>query len=131
MSLVLFLMAFRYLLAVQFGFIGAVVIVPFAMFFLYGFVKYWRLKISKAFFFEDYFELYGRGLRETLRYEDIQSVEMMRRASYWLPLRLAIRLKREPNLLLLVANPRSESLNMDLHSWLVKKLAGQMQTELL
>jgi hypothetical protein len=124
MSLALLFLALRFVLAVQFGFIGAVVLIPPAMFFLYGFVKYWRLKISRVLFFEEHFEVFGRGTRENLRYEEIQMVELLQATSFWAPsLHVTIHLKQKDNPLLLIMNPRSKSLGIDLYTWLVGKLS--------
>ena len=130
-TLVFFLMglflisdASRYLLTVQDGFVGALVLFPPAAFFLYGFGRYFRARVSKGSFFEDHFEVYGKGLHESLLYEEVKDVQLTHHTSILAPHHLTIYLKRENTPLLLIANPRSKTLKIDLSSWLLQKTQG-------
>jgi hypothetical protein len=117
-------MALGFLL-VQSGFVGALVLVLPAIFFYYGFVKNWRVKISTAMFYGDYFEIYGRGLCESFQYEDIEKVEIAGRTSLGTPVsHLTIGLKQRRGPILLIMNPRSKSLRIDLYSWLINRLSN-------
>jgi hypothetical protein len=102
------------------GWAGGIVSLFFLVFPGYIFLKSQRLPIRSWRFDEDHFTVSGRRGHQSLRYDEITRLEPT--GSVLDPssqLRIYVRGQGEP--VVLLGNPRSKKLKIDLYSWLREK----------
>ena len=89
---------------------------------LYGAWRLWHLPTRKIEFYDDSFEVMGRGEMSILRYADVAKVAKVRTISFWLPItRIQLTLGSQEQLSA-PGNPSQPKLKSDLYTWLLTKI---------
>lgn len=82
-------------------------------------VRFWRMRIHGARFFDDHFEISRRSFVESISYPEIERV-VVRKSSLG-PTSVLIRLQGRREALIMSSNPMNRELNSDLGHWLLSR----------
>lgn len=89
-----------------------------------GIIRNWIQSVRIARFYENQFQLDGRGLSQDFSYSDIGDVSLEKDLTFYLPTpRIRIRTKESGDFVVF-GNPKNRKLQTDLYSWLRTKVGA-------